>query len=203
MNTGNENQSVAIGATLSLVFHAEGQPHFLTCTVTQNGPLTLEGPSTENIKKGMKLLLISQVCGEIAKAACECLSISQIGSKQRIVLGQLQWEASDRRRYPRYSISAHINLRGVVDEGQTAEIVSFDGNTVDLSLGGAWVSTEAPFSPGSLVQVETQISSKEVIRALGVVSWKHSDTSGFGVEFLDFVGASRYHLHEFLSRQAA
>lgn len=118
-----------------------------------------------------------------------------------IELRDLRWEDLERRRHPRFPMSVPVALRAVQEHGGDTVISIFQGNTIDLSLGGAWVDVSQAVAVGCLVEFYAHLTPTESIRALGVVA--HSSTGrGIGVQFLDFVGSSHTVLHKFLQQAA-
>ena len=72
--------------------------------------------------------------------------------------------------------------------------------TENLSLGGAFVIASRTLGKGSLVEVNMQLGPQGS-RILGIVV-RAEDGQGFAVQFMDFVGAARHYLHNFLAETA-
>lgn len=149
------------------------------------------------------VIVLSTSPSAFAKATDRCESVTHISGATEIQFGEVTWNAGDRRMYPRWNIATHMTMRAVTEGDSGPTLCDFNGVTSDISLGGVWIDCDAPLPSGSLVQTELVLNPREVIRVLGIVVRTDAERNGFGVEFLDFVGASRYHLHEFLARKAA
>ncbi len=197
---------VISGASVSLVFYVDGNPVALTGQVCELEPFTIttSDPNGEKILGGRRAMLIVQTGREFAKAEAE-LDAQPFEGGWKLTAKSFGWEAVDRRRYPRYSINVPISIRAVVETAGQAEILFVNGITEDVSIGGAWVKTSEALQGGSLVEVSAEFEPGNPIRALSLVKWADSDRDGlgFGVEFLDFLGGSRYALHQYLTQQAA
>jgi len=107
----------------------------------------------------------------------------------------------DRRKYPRYSVDLPVVVKAVLERDGTPHLKYVAGRTIDMSLGGSWVATEDPLVPNSLVELLVELSEGHQLRTLAIVSWT-KDQSNFGLEFVDYLGASRYYLHDFLAKAA-
>jgi c-di-GMP-binding flagellar brake protein YcgR len=116
--------------------------------------------------------------------------------------GNVLWQLVDRRRYPRYAMKLPVKLRFVHETEGAAQITEFEGTTDDLSLGGAWVTTNEDVELGTLIEFQAALSPNEYVRALAVVAHATEQRVGIGIEFLDYVGGARYNLHTFLSKAA-
>lgn len=200
------NAKVNSGANVNLVFYVDGTPVALTGQVTDLEPFTMftADPSGEKMTVGRRAMLIVQSGREYSKAEAELHAFPTEGG-WKLVAKSFGWETVDRRRYPRYAINVPITVRAVVEDGGEARILFINGVTEDVSIGGAWVKTTEVVPGGSLVEVTAEFEQGSPIRALSLVKWADSDRDGlgFGVEFLDFLGGSRYALHQYLTQQAA
>ncbi len=199
------NEMVKSGATVSLVFYVEGHPVGMTGHVEQQDPFCLhtDDENAALLETGRRAMLIIQNGRDFSKAEAE-LFAHKTEHGWVITASSFGWETVDRRRYPRYPVNVNITVRAVLEEEGEAQLVTITGMTEDISIGGAWVKTPETLKGGSLVEVSTDLGGTQ-IRALSIVKWADSDHSGlgFGVEFLDFLGGSRYALHQFLTQKAA
>jgi hypothetical protein len=194
------------GASVSLVFYVDGAPIAITGQVTELEPFTLMTSDSQAglMQGGRRAMLIVQSGREFSKAEAE-LDAFPTNDGWKLVAKSFGWETVDRRRYPRYSINVPITIRAVVETEGEARILFINGVTEDVSIGGAWVKTTESLDGGSLVEVSAEFEAGNPIRALSLVKWADPDRNGlgFGVEFLDFLGGSRYALHQYLTQQAA
>lgn len=185
--------------SFSLIYYVDNVSHFTPGTVTNLAPFTVETASAVSFAAGQRVLLAFTEDDNCFKANAQVSSVN--GSS--VALTELDWDSADRRRFPRYPVNASINVRAVAATENGYEIKPWEGETQDLSLGGAWLSVPTPVAPGFLVQVEVKLTPTQSVQALGIVARTPEDNEGFGIQFIDFVGGSRYYLHEFLSQRAA
>ncbi len=192
------------GSPVSLVFYLNAQPVAIAASVAKQTPLTLS-TSDRNaslLEIGKRALLILQEGGQFAKAEAQIISCEPFAEGWRIEAGQFGWEEVDRRRYPRYHIEIPVTVKAVVENNGAAQLKYVKAQTVDMSLGGAWVKAADDLAPGSLVEFQAELAHGEHMRVLAIVAWS-SEKEGLGLEFVDFLGGSRYYLHNFLSGRAA
>jgi len=192
------------GSPVSLVFYLNAQPVAIAASVAKQTPLTLS-TSDRNaslLEIGKRALLILQEGGQFAKAEAQIISCEPFAEGWRIEAGQFGWEEVDRRRYPRYNVEMPITIKAVVENNGAAQLKYVKARTVDISLGGAWVKTEDQLQQGNLVEFQAELNRGEHMRVLAIVAWSN-EKEGMGLEFVDFLGGSRYYLHNFLSSKAA
>lgn len=198
-------ESVAPGLPVTVVFYNENKPMAVTASVQTGKPFTLStnDKNASALAAGRRAMLILQDGLNFAKAEAQISDCRQDGDAWVIEAGDFGWEEVDRRRYPRYTVALPVQVRAVVEVEGGAELMHFAGVTEDMSLGGAWVRSESRLDSGSLVEFQTDLTPGTTIRCLAIVAWSSSDSQdGFGVEFLDFLGGSRYYLHGFLRNAA-
>lgn len=188
------------GAAVNLVFYDEGRAHIVGSEISSLKPFTLSStdPHTALLKEGRRVMMIFQREGRFARAEAEVRAATQDEQAWRVEALHYGWEEVDRRRYPRYMASVVLSLRAVAEREGQIRFSCFEVQTEDLSLGGAWVATSNPLPAGSLVEVEAVLRPGEHVRILALVV-RSSDT-GMALDFLDYIGASRYYLHAFLNR---
>jgi hypothetical protein len=203
VENNSANIGIQPGALVTVVYYLAERPVVLAATVSNESPQILEPcdslqePNTDP----RRAMLIVRNGDGFLKAEAE---IEWFGSGEdwKIHLSSFSWEEVDRRRFPRHEIRLDVRMRAVTDDGGTAEIVHLEAKTVDLSLGGAWIETTRPVPAGTLVEFLAQLAGNEQIRVLGIVAHSADGVPGFGVEFLDYMGAARFELHKFLSQAA-
>src|SRR5947209_6836252 len=141
------------GSPVSLVFYLNAQPVAIAASVAKQTPLTLN-TSDRNaslLEIGKRALLILQDGGQFAKAEAQITSCEQFAEGWRIEAGQFGWEEVDRRRYPRYEVEIGVTVKAVIENNGSAQLKYVQAQTLDMSLGGAWIQACDELIPGSLV----------------------------------------------------
>ena len=191
------------GTPISLVYYSNSQPVALAATVTNEHPLILStsDDSAAKLEPGFRALLILQEGANFSKAEAEITSCEQYAGGWRIEAGQFGWEEIDRRKYPRYTAELPVTVKAVLEREGTPALKYVSGKTVDISLGGAWLVSEDPLANNSLVEFQAELSNGHHLRTLAIIVWGQ-DQYNYGVEFVDYLGASRYYLHDYLAKAA-
>lgn len=200
------NDNVQPGSSVSVIFYVDGRPVALTGEVTHAEPFTIWTASdgASDLADGRRAMLVVQNGKDFSKAEAELHSHRE-GPGWALVAKSFGWEEVDRRRYPRYELQLPIAIRAVLDHEEGPQVARLEGNTEDVSIGGAWVKSLKTLPSASLVEVTLDLQPGNAVRALSLVKWadRHDNGLGFGVEFLDFLEGSRYALHQFLNKLAA
>lgn len=192
------------GQTVSVLYYVDGRPRALRGTVQHDAPLRIEtqDESSSFFQQPARAIILIQRSNEFAKAEAN-ISSTQINGLWVLQADDFGWEKVDRRRYLRVPMQIRMNVRTVLETNEGVMLQSVDCQTQDLSIGGAWVRSGVTLEPGSLVECTGMAPSQGEFRAFGVVRWADSgEKDGFGVEFLDLIGASRRILHNFLAEAA-
>jgi hypothetical protein len=194
---------IKTGSPVSVVFYVNAQPVALAASVTKATPLTVitTDRSALLVEVGKRALMILQESGQFAKAEAQVTKCEPCADGWKIEVGQFGWEEVDRRRYPRYAIQMPVVVKAVMERNGSAQLKYVQGETIDVSLGGAWIKATDDLCAGSLVEFQAELGSGEHMRALAIVAWREEEV-GIGLEFVDFLGGSRYYLHNFLSKAA-
>lgn len=187
------------GANFSLVFYTDNISNFVPGQITSTSPLQIQVNQSVSFSQGQRVMLVFTEGDNVTKANAEVSSVN--GSQ--ITLKNAEWDNADRRQFPRYNVQVPLTVRAVTETSEGFVIEPWEGLTSDLSLGGAWLNVPTPVEAGYLVQVEVRLDSSQSVKVLGIVAHAPGNSKGFGIQFLDFVGGSRYYLHEFLSQKAA
>ena len=187
-----------------MVFYREGQPIAVAAVLVSQQPfvVTTTDPSVKDVDEGKRALLILQGSGQFSKAEAQVMSVTRVGDNWNVEVGKFGWEEVDRRRYPRYPVTVSATVKAVLERDGSAQLKYVRATTVDLSLGGSWLRPEDPLKPGSLVEFQAELLPGETVRALAIVAWESEREDGVGLEFVDFLGGSRYYLHGFLTKAA-
>lgn len=205
MESNPDVKSALPGQAVALVFYMEGHPWVIHSHVAKAESFAVETTDANvlQLESERKVVLISHEEGKVSKAEAIITGIARAEFGWRITLSNVNWESSDRRRYPRYAFKISVTIRRV-EETQNSEtkIIETRGETEDISFGGAWVKTRELLEEGTLVEFRAILSETENIRALAVIAHTNPVRAGMGIEFVDYMGATRGHLNNFLSRAA-
>jgi hypothetical protein len=193
------------GTPVSVVFYRNAQPLALAASVSNQKPFVLvtADENAEMLEVGKRALLILQEEGQFARAEAQILNCEKHPDGWHIEAGKFGWEEVDRRRYPRHNMQLNVTVKAVLDRNGGPELKYVPAVTEDISLGGAWIRPEDPLKAGSLVEFQADLGSGDAMRVLAIVAWSENGKDGVGLEFVDFLGGSRYYLHGFLTNKAA
>jgi hypothetical protein len=75
---------------------------------------------------------------------------------------------------------------------------SITADVVDISFVGCRLATDEKVEPGTLVAISVSDGAGDDFKALAVVTRHLEGPDGLGVEFFDYVGATRFKLQRFL-----
>jgi hypothetical protein len=177
-------QSMKAGADVHVLFYQDAQPHVLAAKVGGLTPmaLTTSDPKVHLLKPSMRSILV--------------------GEEWHVQVDVSAWEELDRRRYPRHPVDLPVKLRLVIDGDDSPSITEILAVMKDLSLGGALIESGEEIAAGTLVELQAALRAKDHIRVLAVVIREVGGDKTYGLEFLDFVGGSRYAMHGFLTEAA-
>ncbi len=193
-----------IGQALRIIFYSEEGAVAVNATFSNVETLAIftHDSNAAMVKPGTRAMLILSDKGQYVKAEGEVTEWSNNNGGYSITLADQLWEVVDRRRYPRYDMQVPVFLRAITEKDGEHRIQDFNAKTQDLSIGGAWVNVDECPELGSLVEFQANLGNGVEVRMLGVVASISEDKTGFGLEFLDYVGGSRYTLHDYLSKAA-
>jgi hypothetical protein len=99
--------------------------------------------------------------------------------------------SGDRREYDRLMVQVPMSLGSGLEHAQ--------GETVDLSLGGCSVRTDAAFAPGSTVQVRLRLGQAGDVEVEAAIVRSHRE-GGLGLQFERIAAADRDRLRRYLDR---
>lgn len=192
------------GTPVAMVFFDDGRPGYADCEVAGTQPLTLRCADqvAEQIEPGRRVLLVLKDKGHYAKAETRIRAVRADGQGWLLYPDDHAWELLEQRRFPRYRVQVPAHVR-LIQEGEAGpSLAGFDGQTVDVSLGGAWVETAGEPETGSLVDFRIELPGAGWQRMLAVVARKIEGKEGFAVEFVEYIGGARFNLQGFLERAA-
>jgi hypothetical protein len=100
-------------------------------------------------------------------------------------------QAPDRREYDRLMVQVPVVVMSGTEHAS--------GETVDLSLNGCSIRTEATFAPGATVQLRLRLGQAGDVQVQSAVVRTHRD-GGLGLQFERLASADHERLHRYLSR---
>lgn len=143
-------------------------------------------------------MLVFEGDSGFSRAITTVTSIRQIDGGYRILADMPKWEQLEKRSYPRFNMNIPAKVRTTIETDSGAVLREVEGTTENVGLGGAWVRIEGEVPKGNLVEVKMDLGNGNIVRILGV-SVRADDQLGFAVQFLDYIGTARHHLHNFLN----
>jgi hypothetical protein len=193
-----------VGSEVTCLFGEGRLRNTAFSTVSSEAPLFLDcvASDVQRVRFPRKVVLVSYENGRLLRGEAEAVSMKKVDGHARLEMAQVVWEDLDRRRHQRVNVELPVSLRAVYEHNGDTVLSVVDGATVDLSVGGSRVHVETPILEGSLVEFLVEFTPKESIRALGIVAHANPDKS-IGISFLDYVGAARTRLEDFLAEKAA
>lgn len=192
------------GDAVTIVFYNEAHPTVLPGAVVELTPTVLKTNHVDAsaLTRGRRIKLIRRDEGFFWEAEAEIKGCDRRGAHWFIATTTLHWSRTDARKHPRYPIALPISLVAVQDCGQTTARVEIAGRSHDMSLGGASATIEGDVNIGWLVEFQTTIPGGKTVRALALIARRDEATGVTGIEFVDYIGGSRYLMHSFLSEAA-
>lgn len=175
----------------------------VSCLVTSEAPLYLFTKDLRvlDIAYPVPVVLVWHRGADVLKGEAEAIGTMPWKTGNVLEIRRTNLKEVDRRVYPRYAVKVPVSLRSV-SEVQTSTVIAVSqGETRDLSLGGAWVSMEPPLPKDSLVEFKCEIEGEQ-IRALGLVVHENHENQSNGIEFMDFFDDSRDKLYSGLKKAA-
>ncbi|BBO23917.1 MAG: PilZ domain-containing protein [Armatimonadetes bacterium] len=190
--------------TASLVCYIDGEPRCVDSEIVQFDPIVVRCPraSLHDVPQSGRIMAI---IGEGYDPKRVDFHVNRVWTEDGATLIEgrnASWSTVDRRRFPRYELRIPLSLRVVSSEADGIKMKEWHGETIDISMGGAWLSGDVDVNKGTLVQTQIQLGGSEPLRVLSMVAWKEDDRSSFGITFLDFIGAGSYVLHQYLNTAA-
>ena len=175
----------------------------ISCLVTSEAPLYLFTKDLRvlDVAYPVAVVLVWHRGVDVLKGEAEAVGTMPWKSGNVLEIRRTNLKEVDRRVYPRYSVRVPVSLRSVTDVQSSTVIAVCQGETKDLSLGGAWISMDPPLPKDSLVEFKCEIEGEQ-IRALGLVVHENKEGLSNGIEFMDFFDDSRERLYAALKRAA-
>lgn len=151
--------------------------------------------------EGTRVQLYAAERAQYLKTEAEIVSVVQDGDEWNWTLRELAMTETERRKYDRRVNQLQVELKTVQETPEGSQIVYYKGESLDLSMGGAWVKLDEAIEIGSLVEFRAALPSGQDLKILATVS-NHGRDGGFGLEFMDFSGNSRNWLFDYLEPAA-
>jgi hypothetical protein len=194
-----------VGENVTLLVHTDDRPTWTIARIHSRNPFSVEfDSSSAALFAGVKHLLVIHDSGrKYSKGEGKIADLATKGNQAWITFSDFCWEPVDNRDAPRFETEVQTVIRTIVehDGGITADDqVCVSKN---LSLGGALLTLSKPVSKGQLVEFRATLEPGTTIRTMAVIAHTSEDGTIAGVNFIDYVGAARYSLHQYLSKLAA
>lgn len=192
-----------VDSTVVVAFLIDGKPMAVSCLVTSEAPLYLFTKDLRvlDVPYPTSVVLVWHRGTDVMKGEAEAVGTIPYHKGNVIEIRRTNLQDVDRRLYPRYSLQVPISIRSISDVRATTVYSVSQGETKDLSLGGAWI-TVAPILPkDTLVEFKCTMNG-EPVRALGLVVHENNENGTNGIEFIDFYDDSRDTLYNGLQRAA-
>lgn len=187
---------------VSLVWYEGGEPQVAIAQVQSKAPFAVTCPDDRlgELQPGSHLLVVTQ-SENMLRFDGTLAYVRKYGTKWYLEFETADWHVSDQRRYPRFNSRVEMTLRAAVDGEAGVEFVEASGFSVNLSVGGALIKSDATLQAGQLLRTQLDLGSFGSCHVLALVA--HRDPAkGYGLEFVDFVGSGRYNLAQYLSKAA-
>lgn len=194
-----------VGENVTLLLHTDDRPTWTVARIHSKNPFSveLEG-SAANHFRGVKSLLVIHDSGrKYAKGEGKVGDLATKGDQAWLTFKEFHWESVDNRDNPRFPTEVQVIIRTIVEHDGGIQADDQVGLTQNLSLGGSLVQLSNPVTKGQLVEFRVTLEPGNVVRTMAVIA--HTDKAGTlaGINFIDYIGAARYSLHQFLTKLAA
>ena len=192
-----------VDSTVVAAFMIGGRPMAISCLVTSEAPLYLFTKDLRvlDIEYPVPVILVWHRGLDVLKGEAEAVGTMPWKTGNVLEIRRTNLKEVDRRVYPRFAVRVPVSLRSVSDI-QTSTVISVcQGETKDLSLGGAWIAMDPPLAKDSLVEFKCELDGEQ-IRALGLVVHENVEGLSNGIEFMDFFDDSREKLYAALKKVA-
>jgi hypothetical protein len=192
------------GCPVELVLYDDGQTRLIKTIIENPAPLRLK--IVDNIKRGIcagrRVMLLAHHDGLVVRADGHLDQVVKDNEGHFLEIGPVQWEVLERRRHIRVPVNVSVAIRAVVEEENVVHVVDqIDGVTMDISISGAFVTSQTLPEEGSLVEFSADLNGTE-IRALAVVAHLTRERNGFGLHFVEYLDNAHYLLDTFLTKAA-
>jgi PilZ domain len=192
-----------LDSTVVAAFMIGGRPMAISCLVTSEAPLYLFTKDLRvlDMTYPQTVVLVWHRGADVLKGEAEAVRVMPWKTGNVLEILRTNLKEVDRRVYPRYQVKAPVSIRSVTDVQSSTVIAVSQGDTLDMSLGGSWISVEPTLPKDSLVEFKCNVGGTD-IRALGLVVHENKENSTNGIEFMDFFDDSRDKLYSALKKSA-
>lgn len=184
-----------------MVSTRENEPIVRVVRVERVEPLVLLVPGSEEgyePEVGESVNFILRTPHGDAHASGAVRSVTKYGMSFVIEVQPSVWLPFDKRRAERYGVAINAQLVQVDENAGELLIASAPCEITDLSKLGCHIVCDVELLRGSLVAISANDpTGDEPWRFLGIVT--RSTEHGYGIEFFDYFGSTRYRLDVFLS----
>lgn len=194
-----------VGENVTLLLHTDDRPTWTVARIHSKNPFSveLEGNCADHFRGVKSLLVIHDSGRKYAKGEGKVGDLSTRGDQAWLTFKEFHWEAVDNRDNPRFPTEVQVIIRTIEEHDGGIQADDQVGLTQNLSLGGSLVQLSKPVTKGQLVEFRVTLEPGNVVRTMAVIA--HTDKAGTlaGINFIDYIGAARYSLHQFLTKLAA
>jgi|GEM_PF-2055466 len=194
-----------VGEDVTILVHTDDRPLWAKGKIVSAAPFSVEidAAHADLLRSVPSLLVLHDSGRKYCKGEGKVGNFVEKDGKAWLKFTDFRWEIVDNRDNPRFEVSIQAVVRSVQEH--EGKVVTDDqvGVLKNLSLGGALVELRAQMAKGQLVEFRATIEPNVTIRAMGVIAHT-SPTDGLaGISFVDYIGAARYTLHQYLKNLAA
>lgn len=187
---------------LMAVVWIDGRPLAASCRVRSIEPIRIFTAETEflDMRYPCAVTLLwtfdrRMVRSESNITAAEASDLGALLSIDLVQPGEL-----DRRRHSRIPASVPVAIRTVPSEASQTPIHLYQGNSKDVSFGGAWVELAEGPELGQMVEFIARPAGLPTVRMFGLVA--HKLESGVGIAFVEPSVGSEESLNEWINNVA-
>jgi hypothetical protein len=199
-------QHLRVGLPVRAIFYTAKGAVPIKAAVRSLDPVSLMASSNDSslVADGNRVLVVFYDRKRVFRSEGKVNAVSHKNGEWFFEITDENFEQADRRRFDRYVLSALVELV-LIGEGEDGEssVHHVHGETLDLSVGGAWVLLEEDIKEGTLVEFKCSLSNSDTLRVLGMVVQRKKGQDGVGIEFVDYLGNARDMLHQYLVDNAA
>jgi len=201
----NPAREPSVGEEVTLLVHTDDRPIWTMGRISNASPfqIEIEPAHLQPIRNQKNLLVLHDSGRKYSKGEGKVGKIDEKNGKAWLTFSEFRWEPVDNRDNPRFEVELQSIVRSINEHDGAIVADEQVGLTKNLSIGGVLLEVSSPLAKGQLVEFRVTLDGGTTIRTMGVVAHSKPDEDLVGISFLDFVGAARYNLHQFLRTLAA
>lgn len=191
----------SVGETLYLVLSSHDSTTAHAVKVEQIEPLVVLASAEvlgRAVKVGDRVSLVYKNGTESQHSEGAVSEIGRYGLSLVLHIENVSWNHIERRRAPRFRVALPATLTMVADGAGEPVFEAFACETIDVSMVGCLIHSEAPVLPGTLMAVSLHPEDREEFRFTGIVTRSEGD-SQFAIEFFDYCGTTRFRFAQYLN----